>query len=143
MKENKITRTIEEVNGYIADDGTWFRTKEECQKYEESAKMVLFSMIKEKIIAKTNIYHLFHEGNEDDDVEIFNIDSLETAELLNRYISLYTYDKKADLIKTDMVGKKIIICWSYDRDYCWSKGTIEDLLNNIKERYEKVVNKTE
>lgn len=143
MKEQIIEKVVKEVNGYIADDGTWFRTKEECQKYEESAKMVLFNMVKDKIIAETNIYNLLHEGNDDDGVEIYNVDSLETLELLNRYIMLSTYDKKKDLFKTDMIGKKIIVFWSYDRDYCWSKGTIEDLLNGIKERYDKVVNKTE
>ena len=143
MREQIIEKVVKEVNGYIADDGTWFKYKEECEKYEESAKMVLFSMIKEKMIAETNIYGLIHEGSEDDGVEIYNVDSLETVELLNRYIMLNTYEKKKDLFKTDMIGKKIIVCWSYDRDYCWSKGTIEDLLNEIKERYDKVVNKTE
>ena len=141
MRENKITRTIEEINGYYADDGTWFREKEECQKYEETAKMVVYKMIKDKMIAKTNIYALLTEGNEDDEVEIYNVDSIETVELLNRYIALTTYDKKSDLITTEMIGKKIIIFWSYDRDWCWCKGSIEDLLNTIKENYNRLFNK--
>ena len=143
MREQKFTRTIEEINGYIADDGTWFRNKSDCIAYEESVKMVAFNMVKEKMIVKSSIYGLLEEGSEEDDVEIYNVDSLNTVELLNRYIYLYTYDKKADLIKTDMIGKQIIICWNYDRDCCWCKGTIDDLLNNIKERYNRLINKTE
>ena len=143
MREQKITRTIEEVNGYIADDGNWFRTKEECMKYEESAKVVAFNMAKEKMIAKSSIYGLLEEGDEDYDVEIYNVDSINTVELINRYIYLYTYDKKADLIPTDMIGKQIIICWNYDRDCCWYQGTIDDVLNGIKKRYDYLVNKTE
>lgn len=143
MKEQKITRTIEEVNGYIADDGTWFKNQGECIAYEESAKMVAFNMAKEKLIAKTNIYSLVNEGDEDCDVEIYNVDSVNTVELLNRYIYLYTYNKVANLISTDMIGKKIIICWNYDKDCCWCKGSIEDLINEIKKNYDKIINKTE
>ena len=142
MKEQKITRTIEEINGYIADDGTWFKRKEDCHEYEASAKMVVYNMVKEKIIGKTNILGLFSEGCEDCDVEIYSVDSMNTVELLNRYIYLYTYDKKDNLITTEMIGHKIIICWSYDKDYCWCKGTIEDILKEIRENYEKVISKT-
>ncbi len=141
MRENKITRTIEEVNGYIADDGTWFRTKEECQKYEESAKMVLFNMVKDKLVGKTNIYHLLEEGCEDCDAEIYSVDSMKTLELLNRYFSLSTFHSQKNVVSTDMIGKNIIIFWDYDRDVCWSRGTIDDLLNEIRNRYEKVINK--
>ena len=143
MKEQKITRTIEEVNGYIADDGTWFKNKEQCLEYEASAKMVVYNMVKEKMIGKTDIQNLFGEGDPDSDVEIFLVDSMNTLELLNRYVYLYTYDKKENLVPTDMIGKKIIFCWSYDKDYCWCKGTIEDVLKEIRESYEKVINKIE
>ena len=141
MKVQKITRTIEEINGYIADDGTWFKREEDCKEYEASAKMVVYNMVKEKMIGKTSIYGLLGEGDEDCDVEIFSVDSVNTLELLNRYVYLYTYDKKENLITTDMIGHKIIICWSYDKDYCWCKGSIEDVLNDIKANYEKAINK--
>lgn len=143
MKEQKITRTIEEVNGYIADDGTWFRTKDQCMEYEESAKMVAFNMVKDKMIAKSTIYGLLSDGDEECDVEIYNVDSKDTVELLNKYIYLYTYNKKADLIKMDMIGKEIIICWNYDRDCCWCKGSINDMIEGINKNYNKIVNKTE
>lgn len=140
MRENKITRTVEEVNGYYADDGTWFREKDECKKYEESAKMVVFKMIKDKMIAKTNIYNLLGEGSEDDAVEIFKVDSLETVELLNRYTTLSTYDKTAPFA-SDMIGKDIIIQWNYERDWCYCHDTIDDLLLKIKGNYEKAISK--
>lgn len=140
MKVNVITKTIEEVNGYIAEDGTWFKEKEQCQKYEESAKMVVFNMIKEKMIAKTNANHLLFEGSEDTDIEIFKVDSLETMELLNRYIALYSYSMpKENLIKEDAIGKNILLFWSYDHDCCWTYGSIVEMLEEIKKKYTKLV----
>ena len=141
MREQKITRTIEEVNGYIADDGKWFKEKEECQRYEESAKMVVFKMIQCKRLGGTTIYELIGEGSDDCDVEIYSVDSIETVELLNRYIALSTYDKKADLITTEMVGKEVLLFWDYDREYCYYGKPIEDLFNDIKGRYDTIVNK--
>ena len=135
IREDKVTKTVEEVRGYYADDGQWFRTKEECEKYEETAKMVVFKMIKEKMVAKTNVYALLGEGSEEEDVEIFNVDSLKTVELLNRYTSLNTYDKHV-LFTSEMVGKNIIIFWSYEHDWCYCHGTIDDLILKIKENYE-------
>lgn len=138
MKVQKVTKTVEEIKGYIADDGSWFRTEEECLKYEETAKMVVFKMIKDKMVKKTTIYNLFGVGNDDDDVEIFDVDSIETVELLNRYTALNTYDKKI-VFGADMVGKKIILAWNYDRDWCECHGSIDDLLATIKKNFESVL----
>ena len=138
MRADKITRTIEEVRGYYADDGTWFKTEEECQKYEETAKMVVFKMIKDKIVAKTTILDLFGEGEDYADVDIYNVDSVDTVELLNRYVAMNTYDKQV-VFTTDMVGKKIILAWNYDHDWCKCYGTIEDLLGGIKQKYEEKI----
>lgn len=46
MEIIKRTRTIEEVVGYKSKDGKEFATKEECEKWEKSAKGVLMDMYK-------------------------------------------------------------------------------------------------
>ena len=92
-------------------------------------------MVKDKMIAKTTVYNLLGDGNDDCDAEIFDVDSLETVELLNRYTAINTYDKQVEFT-ADMVGKKIILVWSYDRDWCCCKGTIDDLLAKIKKNFE-------
>lgn len=138
MRENKITKQVEEINGYYADDGTWFRDKEQCQKYEESAKMVAFKMVQDKLMKKITVYDLLNEGSEEEDVEIYNVDTTETAGMINRYISLATYDKQVP-IKTDMVGKIILVHWSYDKDWCECLGTIDDYLAKIKAGYEEMM----
>ena len=140
MKEQIITREVKEVNGYIADDGTWFKQKEDCIQYEESAKMVLFQMVKDKMIGKTTELGLFDVGYEDNDVEIYRVDSLQTLELLNRYTYVTSYDKTT-LFTSDMIGKDVIICWNYDRDACWCKGTIDDIINDIKNTYNRILQK--
>lgn len=138
MRVDKITKTVEEVRGYYADDGTWFKTEDECRKYEETAKIVVLKMVKDKMIAKTTVYNLLNEGDCDCDVEIFNVDSLETVELLNRYTAINTRENQVEFT-ADMVGKKIILIWNYDRDWCCCRGSIDDLLAKIKKNYEEVL----
>ena len=137
----KIEKQVEKVTKetvitYEASDGRIFKSEEECKKYEETAKMVVYNMIQQNLIGKTNIYDLFGEGNQDELVEIYRIDSLEIVELLNRYISLTTYNKEArNIITNDMVGKDIILCWSYDMEWCWTHESIDDLCNDIRKSY--------
>lgn len=41
MEVKKITKTIEEVVGYVAFDGTEFKDKAECEKYENTAEAII------------------------------------------------------------------------------------------------------
>lgn len=56
MRVQNITRTktIEEIikTSYIAEDGTVFRTQDECEKYEESALFVVSNKLK-RLTSKT------------------------------------------------------------------------------------------
>ena len=48
MRKNEIKKTVEEIVGveYIAEDGTIFNNKEECEKYEKSALFVVSNKLK-------------------------------------------------------------------------------------------------
>ena len=144
MKRNEIKRTVEEVVRveYIAEDGQVFYNEEECLKYEESAKMTAFGMVKDKLLKRTNIYTLLREGHEDEDVEIWKVDSLETVELLNKYLRLcYRSSNKPteNPIKNDMVGKEVLVFWSYDRDWFIVHEDISAYLVEIRRRYEEIM----
>ena len=141
MKKIETEKVIKEkVITYQADDGTIFDSLEECKKYEETAKMVAYGMIKDKKIADESIYDLLDNGADDEPIEVWHIDTVETAELLNRYLKLATeYKSDANLIETADVGKDIIIQWSYDREYCWSLGSIEDYIEKIRKNYDKMI----
>lgn len=138
MKENIVM--VRKVDGYIAVDGMWFPTKEECKSYESSAKMVLFTRLKSKIVGKSTADNLFLEGLEENDVYIFKIDSMETLELFNRFIVVCSGDEdEKELLGEEMVGKEIIATWDYYHEVFCVHGTIEDVISTISKRYEDVV----
>lgn len=139
MRENVIEKVVKEVNGYYAEDGTFFRDKDECIKYEESAKGVIYNMIKPYMIGKTDPYELFNSGYSDNRIEIFMVEDIKTVELLNRYIALNVDNIYLDreYVTKNMIGKEIIMEWTYEGDYCLVHGTMEDVFAHIQAEYEK------
>ena len=159
MRENKITRTEEVLVRieYVAEDGQAFRSKEECEKYEESA---LFAVSKQlKRLATTNIYALIGDGCEDDEVEIFDVQTEKDLENLRRYLYLkarkngatensikecFTAEnenRKDYVFDNVTIGHEVIICWSYDRDWFWTHrdGSINGYLNFLRDRMKALI----
>lgn len=69
-----------------ATDGTEFSSKEECQKYEESAKGVLRERFKKLVVAEENAWDLLY-GYEDNTVYAVKLETTEDVEtLLQLYI---------------------------------------------------------
>ena len=140
----KLTREIvtEEITGYEAIDGTWFKTEEECRKYEESAKIVAYGKVRQYIVGETNCYNLFDgNGYEDNHIDIINIKDAEVLNMLNQYRVLCEKDVK--LIKDDCIGKTLMIGWDYDHCWSWNMGTIDDICDKIRKDYEWSLKKDE
>ena len=72
MKRIEVTVETTKVV-YEACDGIQFAAKEECAKYEESAKCALLSKYNRYVVRKTNEYVLFDAGSEEDDYDIVTI----------------------------------------------------------------------
>ena len=150
MKVNEIKRTIEEVVRveYIAEDGTVFGDKTECKKYEESALFVVSQRLKRLNKKYESIYSLFDCGSEDDEIEIFDIQTQEDLDNLNKYLHLNlskhkSYDIKWCLECFDNVttGHEVIVFWGYDKDWCktYGDGSLEAYIDNIRRNYERIV----
>ena len=138
MREKIETREF--VVGYYAEDGSYFRDKDECIKYEESAKGVIYNMVKPYLVGLTDPYSLFNGGYSDSKVEIFFVQDINTVELLNRYIALNVdkcYLDGREYVTEKMIGKEVFIEWTYDGDYCTVHGTMEDIFAHIQAEYEK------
>lgn len=160
MKVNEIKKTIEQVVRveYIAEDGAIFYSEEECKKYEESA---LFAVSKQlKKLGKTTVYGLLGEGSEEDDVEIFDIQTEKDLENLRRYLYLTCrkngasensieecFKSKDGTSRKDYVfdgvtiGHEVIICFSYDKDWFWvhRDGSFEGYLSYLKDKWTKLI----
>lgn len=143
MTEVKVTRTVEEVTGYKAIDGTYFRDVEECKKYEESAKCVAFAKVKEYRICRISEYDLFDAGCDDREYDIFRVENEKVFDDIMMYIASKIYSPDSympDFIKrkNDFIGKEMIVRWSYDEDWCCIQK-LDDILKEITESYTKAI----
>jgi hypothetical protein len=162
MKKNEIKRTIEEVVRveYIAEDGEVFYDEAECRKYEESALFVVSKKLKRLNNEWASIYDLVENGCEEDELEIFDVQTEEDLNNLRRYLYLKAIKNGATdstikecFTSADGVtrktyvfdgvtsGHEVLIFWSYDRDWFWvyNDGSLEGYFNWIREKYNKII----
>lgn len=64
MKEIRTERKVFDIH-YEAIDGTEFIFKEECEKYDKSAKAVLRSKFRQLVVKAGNEYTFFDVGNDE------------------------------------------------------------------------------
>ena len=145
MREIIKTRTIEEVVGYEAIDGTQFDTREECEKYEKiTARAVIVERFKKLVVNYIEEATITDCGNgfvgagcgEDWYFALVKINNETDLDTLRMYKEL-TYPASAQKIDDSLIGKEVIVTIGerrYDRGYCdefmfdscWIWGTIED-----------------
>ena len=161
MRKNEIKKTVEEIIGveYIAEDGTIFNNKEECEKYEESALFVVSNKLKRLNTKETYINDFNDEGSCDCELEIFDIQTEEDLNNLRRYLYLKAItngatekgikdaftseDGKRENYVFDSVtiGHEVLVFWSYDKDWFWvyKDGSLNGYFEFLKERYDKII----
>ena len=97
MKEIKKENTEVKITyEYEAIDGTIFKSKEECQKYEESAKGVLMSRYMNLVLSECVEYDLFDCGSEENIVEIIKVETEKDVDTIKQllYINHPYYQDK-------------------------------------------------
>lgn len=161
MRKNEIKKTVEEIIGveYIAEDGTIFNNKEECEKYEKSALFVVSNKLKRLNTKETYINDFNVEGSCDCELEIFDVQTEEDLNNLRRYLYLkaitngatekgikdaFTSDdgKRENYVFDNVtIGHEVLIFWSYDKDWFWvyKDGSLNGYFELLKERYDKIV----
>ena len=161
MKKNEIKRTIEEVVRveYIAEDGQVFYNEEECKKYEESALFAVSKKLKKINTKAVSIYDLLENGCEEDELEIFDVQTEEDLDNLRRYLYLKATKNGAGEktikecftsesgMRKDFVfdgvtaGHEVLIFWAYDQDWFWvyKDGSLEGYFSWIRDKYNKII----
>ena len=161
MKKNEIKRTIEEVVRveYIAEDGTVFHDEAECQKYEDSALFAVSKSLKRLNGRYASMYDLTESGSEEDEIEIFDVETKEDLENLRRYLYLklskngasentikdcFTSDgvRRVDFVFDNVTaGHEVLIFWSYDQDWFWvhKDGSFESYISWLRDNYTKII----
>lgn len=120
MKELK--RSVEQVYGYEAIDGTYFEDKDECEKYDKSANAAAFAAAK-KLVGKESCadtaFGMFCTCCEDQ-ICIYHIKTADDLQVLNTYIKAKnTFN---DIAGPEMIGHKVAVLESFD-DYCAPLGS--------------------
>ena len=156
MEIIKETRTVEEIKGYKAYDGTVFKDKEECEKYENTANAIIINRFKQLVIKELEGCVITQWGDSfaacgcDEDwyyalVEIKNENDLTIAQM---YQKITGYSKHG--FTEDMIGKRVIVSIGtgiYPRptegsqccyDNCYVYGTIEDQVKLYEEKLRKL-----
>lgn len=110
-KEEKIIYT----DVFIANDGTEFKTQEECEKYEESwAGTISASFQKVPHVKTTEMYWLGNwSGSEDFDIYLIKPRNLDDIRIINEYFKL----SQSDMLTQDNIGNECCI----GKDY-WDGG---------------------
>ena len=160
MRKNEIKRTEEVLVRveYVAEDGTTFSNEEECKKYEESALFAVSSKVK-KLTKKWTSQYSFYEHNDEEELEIFDVQTEEDLENLRRYLYLkaikngatekYINDaftsvdgtRKDYVFDNVTIGHEVLIFWGYDGDWFWvyGDGSLNGYFDLVKTKFNKIV----
>ena len=161
MRENEVKETREVVvrTEYVAEDGTVFRSEEECKKYEESALFAISKELKRLTKDNTSQSEINDNFSYDDTVEIFDVQTERDLENLRRYLYLKARNngasessvndcfKSTDGERNNYVfsnvtyGHEVMIFWDYEEQWFWvyGDGSIEAFCNFYKDRITKLI----
>lgn len=126
MKELKRTITTEEVYGYESTDGSFFRDKAECEKYEASAMGVIHGLAKSTLFREWQCDSLFGGFSYDDTIRVWFIKDENHLVLLNQYLK--DIDPHAPILTPDYIGLRVAAVVNIDCDYATVLGTYNEIL---------------
>ena len=161
MRKNEIKRTVEELVRieYIAEDGTVFCDEDEAKKYEASALFIVNNKLKRLTNKWTSQYSFNDAYSEDQELEIFDVQTEDDLENLRRYLylkmakngasetsikSCFTSEngvRKNYVFDNVTAGHEVLIFWSYDNDYFWvyGDGSINGYCEWTKEKCSAII----
>lgn len=143
MKEVEFKKeTIEYIKKYVAYDEEVFDSKEECQKYENSAECILKYRFKQHVINNTfNEWSLLSTGDSGYLIDIVEIpDDDAVKDIVQYYSFCHSYMTEECLEKFTSKVKKayneqdlLIFGYNYDNELYFidSRNNIVSRLNNI------------
>lgn len=136
MKEIKKERIVFDYE-YEACDGSIFKTKEECIKYENTAQCVIRKKFKDLVEHSSDECSLFNCGSDDYIVDFIKPSTRDATNAIMQMLELYgaNDDRARKLIKEAQENNDYLLIGhnSYDDDYYYVCGTRASILNNIKD----------
>lgn len=142
MKVLKRTETItrEIIDGYEASDGTLFGNEEECRKYEQTAKGVCFEAVKKYMLGSCTEMDFTEYGSDECYIEFFEVPDMDAAKAIAQYVLIRTDDKKLVQKVIDRIGKRLMLSWNYDKDFCWVFD-VDGYKEMLEKNYQRTIKK--
>lgn len=141
MKEISIEQKTY-IRKWEAKDGTQFSSKEDCEKYENSAKCVILANYKDFVVKVSSEYDIFGVENEDCEVDVVRVPDERAVDVIFQTFCFFR-DWVSDENKEE-VRKKIVHAYEYndflliqkgyESDDFYIIGTLYSILEQIKER---------
>lgn len=148
MKQIEVEKVIKEI-WYEAIDGTTFKDKAECEKYDNTAKAILHQRYQPLVLKNISEWDLFKCGSEEcyyDLVIVNNVNDVENILKLTllRHSYLTTESNKlAEIEKLCMQamheGDIILISRGYENDSFWVSDTWNNRFNHISNEISKAL----
>lgn len=139
MKIIEVEKTVKETF-YEAIDGKTFKTKDECIKYENTAKCVIESKYNTLHHTREIEYNLFGLGSEDCYVDIIRISQDSDKDIILQKCAYYTNNKQmlekySKILDTAIIGD-YILCFSGSEyeDYFTVMCNYADYIRNLNSK---------
>lgn len=144
MKQVYVEETIK-VPYWEACDGTKFRDKAECEKYDNSAKAVLLSQYNKLIVKEASEYEIFGSGSEDNSVEVIKVNSEHDVDVVMKLLGVLSpcmlrddfkdnYNQKRATLEEAANTKDIVFIYrGYEKDCFCIDGTLTSRIKHIQE----------
>ena len=134
MKEVKVTRTIEEIVGWEAEDGTRFTTQDQCREYEKTAKAVIKSRFYSLFTKRKSVDYWTHvpfiSCGCDWSAGLIHLNTAADVTTANMYVQLIGGSK---WFTDDMIGKDIVVGLDDCDDWVVIYGTIDECVACYKD----------
>ena len=150
MKQIEVEKVIKEI-WYEAIDGTTFKDKAECEKYDNTAEAVLRQRYQPLVLKTISEWDLFKCGSEEcyyDLVMVNNVNDVENILklMLFHHSYLTTESNKNKLAEIEKLctqamreGDIILISKGYENDSFWVSDTWNNRFNHISNEISKAL----
>lgn len=139
--ERKEIQKIEYVTTYIANDGTEFKSEEECIKYETTARCAIDGMFKSLPMQITNYFgdcDPFCDINSDSTLYAVKIENVDQLEIVNRWIKESDIYDQNYFLGEGYIGSIALISTNWE-GATWVLGSVESLKKSCCDEIDKWV----
>ena len=152
MKQIEIERTIKEI-WYEAIDGTIFKDKAECEKYDNTAEAILRQRYQPLVLKNISEWDLFKCGSDEHYYDLVIVNNVNDVENILKLMLLHhkyltTESNKNKLAEFEKLctqamreGDIILINRGCDNDSFWVSDTWNNRFNHISNEISKALDK--